>query len=100
MSAWFQTLFNSSIIDAICQYVNSITAYIASSVILLSENPSKSVLTAVENLPEYFHCDEFQWKLLRVFAALTFINLIFIFIAWKLYGKQICDRFMKPGKET
>ena len=40
---------------------------------------------------------EFQIKLLQVFLAILFTHFIAIFVAWKIYGQQISDRFLKSG---
>lgn len=90
-------ILNSSYADALKAYYSSLSAYIINSFVSLSGDQSKSVLTILENLPEYFFYDEFQWKLLKGFLLLLVSNLLLIFIAWRVFGKRICERFMKPG---
>lgn len=58
---------------------------------------TEGVSTVYNNLSHIFHFDEFQIKLLKLFLLILFINLIVIFIFWKIYGKRICEQFMKPG---
>lgn len=93
-----ESVLNSSLIDSVKTYCIDASTHIFQFVFFHTETQTKSILTAVENLPQAFHCDEFQWKLLKVFTLALFLNLVFILIAWKIFGKRICERFMKPGK--
>lgn len=45
-----------------------------------------------------FSYSEFQVVLLKIFLFTLAFNLLCICIAWKLYGKNIYETFMKPGK--
>lgn len=93
----FETVFNTSLIGNLKVYCIDLTSYIIHSLALHTESQAKTLLAAVEGLPDAFQCDEFQWKLLKVFTSILFLNLVLIFIAWKIFGKRICERFMKPG---
>lgn len=42
--------------------------------------------------------DEFQFELLKIFCVILFTNTLLLVIIWQVYGKQICQRFMKPGE--
>lgn len=46
----------------------------------------------------FFSFDEFQLKLLKGFFFILICNIFLIFFTWKIYGKRICNRFMKTGK--
>lgn len=94
----FETVFNSSLVDAVKVYYTDLSAQLLDLVFFHTETQRKNFLETVESLPEAFHFDEFQWKLFTVFTAILFLNLIFIFIAWQIFGKRICDKFMKPGE--
>lgn len=86
---------NSSIIDVIQLYWNSALLYLTDIIIALRDTQTKTVLKFVEKLPEYFYFNDFQWKLLKTFSLILAINLILIVIVWRIYGKDICERFMK-----
>lgn len=94
----FETVFNSSLVDAVKTYCTDLTLYLLNTVFCYTETQRKNIVTTVENLPETLYFDEFQWKLLKVFTVILFVNLSVIFIAWQIFGKRICERFMKPGK--
>lgn len=96
-SLFVENILNSSYADVLKVYYSSLSAYIINTVVSLSGEQSKSVLTVLENLPESFSYDEFQWKLLKGFSLVLIINLLLIFVAWRIFGKRICERFMKPG---
>lgn len=91
-------IFNSSLAESVKAYCTDLSSHILHSVFYYTESQTKNILTTIENFPQVFHCDEFQWKLLKVFTATLFLNLVLILIAWKIFGKSICERFMKPGK--
>lgn len=97
MSFFLENVLNSSFVDVLKIYCTSINTYILNSVVFFTKGQTKSVLTVVESFPESFHCDEFQWKLLKGFSFALFINLLLIFITWRIFGKRICERFMQPG---
>ena len=46
---------------------------------------------------DYFAFDEFQLKLVREFSLILLGNLIFVFLAWKIYGPRISAKFMRSG---
>lgn len=96
MNVLLEQISNSSFVDTVKIYCNDLSAYIINTVSYLSGYQNSNVLTSLENLPESF-CDEFQWKLLKGFSCALLINCILICIAWRIFGKRICERFMKPG---
>lgn len=87
---------NSPLSETIKLYWNNIISSITGAPILIAEN--HSVLTFYENLPVSLNFDEFQWNLLKGFSLILLINLLLICVSWKVYGKRICERFMKPSK--
>lgn len=62
-----------------------------------TESPFK-VIPYLKYLASLFPYDEFQLELLKIFCAIILANTCLLVIAWKIYGKHICQRFMKPGK--
>lgn len=89
---------NTSITDVVQHYWNSFILSLTDSFALLRLSRGKTFAEVVEKFPETIYFDEFQWKLVRIFGALLFLNLILIFIVWRIYGKSICERFMKLCK--
>lgn len=88
--------------DVFCKYASNITNYITSAVGLLTLSDthkvsSQTFLSAYENLYDYLSFDEFQVKLLKGFLFLLSCNVLLIWVSWKIYGKRICERFMKPA---
>lgn len=53
--------------------------------------------TIVKFLLSFFQFDDFQIKLLKVLISFFVCNLLIILILWHFFGRQICDRFMRPG---
>ncbi|XP_062532766.1 uncharacterized protein LOC134198725 [Bombyx mori] len=48
-------------------------------------------------LAEAFYFNEFQILLLKTFLLILFITLLLICLSWRVYGKRISERFMKPA---
>lgn len=94
----FDSVFNSSVIDSVKHYCVDLVSHVILAVFSHTESQTKTILTTIESLPVSFQCDEFQWKLLKGFTAVLLVNLVLIFIAWKVFGRSICERFMKPGR--
>lgn len=64
----------------------------------LKEISSFEVLPFINYLVTLIPYDEFQLELLKLFCAIILTNTCLLIIVWKVYGKHICQRFMKPGK--
>lgn len=94
---------NSSIIDLIWYYVYELSNWVL-GVLGLTSN------IAVDSWSAYFlgDCyssvinwlafDEFQIKLLKGFLFILCANICLIYMSWKIYGKRISEKFMRPGK--
>lgn len=89
------SVLNSQFIEIVIEYWNNLISYLSGTPVLITENPT--VLTFVETLPASLQFDQFQYKLLKGFCILLLVNILLIIITWKIYGKRICERFMKPG---
>lgn len=89
---------NTSITDVVQYYWNTFILYTTDTFDLLCLSHGKAFAEFVEKFPESIYFDDFQWKLIRIFAALLFLNLFLIFLVWKVFGKSICERFMKLCK--
>lgn len=57
-----------------------------------------SELSFYEEFAEVFYFNEFQLLLLKTFFLILVFTLLLIIISWRLYGKRISERFMKPGE--
>lgn len=57
-----------------------------------------SELSYYDKLVEVLYFNEFQFLLLKTFLLILLFTLLLIFISWRVYGKKISERFMKPGK--
>lgn len=86
---------NSPLSETIKIYWNNILSLISSTQVLITEN--HSVSTFYENLPVSLSFDEFQCKLVKGFSIILLINILLTCLAWKVYGKRVSDRFMKPS---
>ncbi|KAJ8983223.1 hypothetical protein NQ317_005312 [Molorchus minor] len=88
-------LDSSSIIDILQLYWNNSLLCISDTFTTVRELDSKIVLTFIKNILESFYFTDFQLKLLKTFSIILVINLLLIVTVWKIYGKSICERFMK-----
>ncbi|KAK5648878.1 hypothetical protein RI129_003770 [Pyrocoelia pectoralis] len=87
---------NSDYSEIFLTYWNNFTSYISGSSNLLYEN--QSVLTFFESFHLHsLYFDQFQLKLLKTFFIALIVNILLIGIAWKIYGRAICERFMQPA---
>lgn len=57
-----------------------------------------SELSFYEEITEIFYFNEFQYLLLKTFFLILLFTLLLILISWRVYGKRISERFMKPGE--
>lgn len=55
-------------------------------------------LSFYDDIAEVFYFNEFQFLLLKTFTLIFLFTLLLIFISWRVYGKRISERFMKPGE--
>jgi hypothetical protein len=60
---------------------------------------SASFLVAYyESVVRWLAFDEFQIKLLKGLLFILCANICLIYMSWKVYGKRISEKFMRPGK--
>lgn len=57
-----------------------------------------SDLSFYEEIKAIFYFNEFQFLLLKTFFLILLFTLLLIVISWRVYGKRISERFMRPGK--
>jgi len=75
----------------------SITSNFTSSSFSSLVNKEASALKLLNYFNHFLPYDEFQVELLKIFCAIITTNTLLLFIVWKIYGNQICQRFMKPA---
>lgn len=106
-----EQLDSSSLWNLLYFYCNQLYFLLLSNLSITSNFTTNSFSSLLENgesqfkiVPYFRHLisllpyDEFQFELLKVFCAIILANTGLLFVVWKVYGKQICQRFMKPGK--
>lgn len=93
----YDNIINTSFVDTLTSYWENLSSYLFDLLVVLNEKQSRSLTIALDSLPYSIHFSNFQWKLLKGFSLILIINLILICVAWKIFGKNICERFMKPG---
>lgn len=106
-----EQLDSSSLWNLLYFYCNQFYFLLLSNLSITSNFTSNSFTSLLENgesqfkiVPYFRHLisllpyDDFQFELLKVFCAIIIANTGLLFVVWKVYGKQICQRFMKPGK--
>lgn len=101
-------LDSSSLWNLLYFYCNQFYFVFVSNLSITSNFTSTSLRSLVDKeasvfkLLQYFNTvlpyDEFQIELLKLFCAIIATNTFLLFVVWKIYGNQICQRFMKPGK--
>lgn len=87
MPSIFDYFTNSSIFNGVLIYLNALQVYLSDTVEFLRE-PDQLTAGALD-------FDEFQLKLLKVFLGILLCNLLLIFAAWRFYGKDIYQRFIR-----
>lgn len=85
----------SSITDEVVKLYNLVLAFISDCVTCATEYFSLS--QTPDNAPLSLYFTPLQLVLLKGFVLILFLNLLLIIVSWRVYGKSICDRFMKPG---
>lgn len=54
--------------------------------------------TIYDDIIQVFYFNEFQFLLLKTFFLILLFTFLLIFVSWRVYGKRISERFMKPGE--
>lgn len=108
MSLFDNAVFNSTLYEALYLQIGDTLSFakdfFESCISSLPiDNFPKSIvnlseLTFYEELAEVFYFNEFQFLLLKTFSLILLFTLLLIFISWRVYGKRISERFMKPGE--
>lgn len=108
MSLFDTAVFNSTLYEALyLQIEDTLTFakdFFESCVSSLPiEHFPKSFVSLGENtiydeIVEVFYFNEFQFLLLKTFFLILLFTFLLIFVSWRVYGKRISERFMKPGE--
>jgi hypothetical protein len=94
---------NSSVIDLIWYYVYELSNWVLGALGLTSNIPIDSwsayfLGDSYDSVINWLAFDEFQIKLLKGFVFIVCANICLIYMSWKIYGKRISEKFMRPGK--
>lgn len=107
MSLFDTAVFNSTLYEALYLQIGDTLAFArdffdscVSSLPVgnLPDSVNLSELSLYEEIAEIFYFNEFQFLLLKTFFLILLFTLLLIFVSWKVYGKRISERFMKPGE--
>lgn len=108
MSLFENSVFNSTLYEALYLQIGD--------TLLFAKNFFESCVSSlpIENLPKVFvnlrelsfyeelanvfYFNEFQVLLLKTFLLILLFTLLLILLSWRVYGKRISERFMKPGE--
>lgn len=94
---------NSSFIDLVWYYMHELSNLVLGALGLASniavDTWSANFLVAYyESVVRWLAFDEFQIKLLKGLLFILCANICLIYMSWKIYGKRISEKFMRPGK--
>jgi hypothetical protein len=94
---------NSSLIDLLWYYVYELSNWMLGALGLTSNIQSDSLSTYFlgdfcDSIINWLAFDEFQVKLLKGFLFILCANIFLICMSWKVYGKRISEKFMRPGE--
>lgn len=108
MSLFDNAVFNSTLYEALYLQVGDTLSFakdffgscvsslpaasFANSIVDFSE------LSFYNEVAEVLYFNEFQLLLLKTFSLILLFTLLLILISWRVYGKRISERFMKPGE--
>jgi hypothetical protein len=98
---------NSTFIEIIFQYLGRVCSFLQQGlglgpvVVPLPDTPQAlpdyQSSDIFSDFVDWFAFDDFQFKLLKGFLVVLTFNIILICTAWHFYGRNISDKFMRPG---
>jgi hypothetical protein len=93
----------SSFVDLLWYYVYELSNLVLGALGLTSNIAADSwsadfVVAYYESVVRWLAFDEFQIKLLKGLLFILCANIFLIYMSWKVYGKRISEKFMRPGK--
>ncbi|KAJ8708351.1 hypothetical protein PYW07_010476 [Mythimna separata] len=106
MSLFDNAVFNSTLYEALYLQIGDTLSFARDffdscvSSLPIESFPKSIVFTELsfyDELAEVFYFNEFQFLLLKTFFLILLFTLLLIFISWRVYGKRISERFMKPA---
>ena len=94
-----ESIFNTTAVfmNSLLSSVSNVVLYAIGLTSNVNEGWSHFSSLSLLSWQALFTYDDFQFALLKVFLFILAFNLVSICIAWKVYGKNIYDTFMKPG---
>lgn len=93
----------SSFIDLVWHYMYELSNLVLGALGLASNVAVDSwsanfLVVYYESVVRWLAFDEFQIKLLKGLLFILCANICLIYMSWKVYGKRISEKFMRPGK--
>lgn len=93
----------SSFIDLIWYYMHDFSDLVLGALGLTSNVAvdswsSNFLVVYYESIVRWLAFDELQIKLLKWLLFILCANICLIYMTWKVYGKRISEKFMRPGK--
>jgi len=93
----------SSFIDLVWYYMYELSNLVLGALGLTSNVAVDSwsanfLVDYYESVVRWLAFDEFQIKLLKGLLFILCANICLIYMSWKVYGKRISEKFMRPGK--
>lgn len=93
----------SSFIDLVWQYMYELSNLVLGALGLASNVAVDSwsanfLVVYYGSVVSWLAFDEFQIKLLKGLLFILCANICLIYMSWKVYGKRISEKFMRPGK--
>lgn len=58
------------------------------------------LLESASFIPDFDILDDFQWKLFKILVFIVCINLFLIWVAWRVYGETISEKFLRPSSNV
>ncbi|KAJ9579046.1 hypothetical protein L9F63_024849 [Diploptera punctata] len=93
---------STSIFDLVWHYICEFSELLLSTIGLTSGFQVESswpvhFMNSYSSVINWLAFDDFQIKLLKGFLFILCANLFLIYVSWKIYGKRISEKFMRPG---
>lgn len=89
-----ESFWNSTFVEVLRLYWGNFLTYFSN--LYQKTAQSETFSNLFQDLPDSLNFDDFQWNLLKVFIFILLLNLLLIFVTWRVYRKNVCERFMRP----
>lgn len=93
----FPSLLLSTLRSDLWQVYESIKRNLNSTYVAWVPSDLDYLFETASFLPDFDILDEFQWKLFKILVFIVLINLFLIWVAWRVYGESITEKFLRPS---